>query len=208
MIKINNLNKTYKLSSILNNFSLHIKKGECVAIIGESGQGKTTILNIMGLLEPYDSGTYYLDDMLVNKMSNKKKTSLLRNKIGYLFQNFALIDEESVLNNLLLARNDKENKVAKIERIKLVLDVIGLKDKLNHKVYQLSGGEQQRVAIARLLLRDNDLILADEPTGSLDKKNKAIILQLLNNFRKNNKTMIIVTHDNEVANWCDRIITL
>lgn len=208
MIKINNLNKTYKLSSVLNNFSLHIKKGECVAIVGESGKGKTTVLNIMGLLENYDSGTYYLDDILVNKMNNRTKTKLLRNKIGYLFQNFALIDEETVRNNLLLANNDKENKVAKIERIKLVLDVIGLKDKLNHKVYQLSGGEQQRVAIARLLLRDNDLILADEPTGSLDNKNKAIILQLLNYFRKQRKTIVIVTHDNEVANWCNRIIRL
>jgi putative ABC transport system ATP-binding protein len=208
MIEFKNIKKSYGDSNILNNISFSIKQGDCVAFMGESGSGKSTILNIIGLLDDYDSGSYTLFDKEVKHLSNKEKTKLLRHKIGYIFQNFALIEDETVLNNLMLSIMDSSNKNKKMKQILNVLEIVGLKDKLNNKIYQLSGGEQQRIAIARILLRDSAIILADEPTGSLDHKNKQIILKLLAYLSKLNKTLIIVTHDEEVARWCNKIYYL
>lgn len=208
MLEFKGITKRYGDKLVLNNISFKIDKGDCVSIVGKSGKGKTTILNILGLLEKYDSGTYLLDGCDVSKLNKTEETKIFREKIGYLFQNFALIDDESVLFNLDLSILDKSNKKKNIERINEALSLVGLSDRLNSKVYQLSGGEQQRVAIARLFLKDCSIILADEPTGSLDSENRDLILNLLAKLQNENKTIIIVTHDTYVANWCSKIFRL
>ena len=206
---LKNIKKKFNNKYILNNFNLSIKKGEFVAIRGKSGAGKTTLLNIIGLLESYDDGELYLFE---NKISNLKYNSInkiLRYKIGYLFQNYALIDDESIDKNLEIAlMYSKKNKIDKLNAKINALNLVGLNLDLSKKIYELSGGEQQRVAIARLYLKPCELILADEPTGALDNSTKLKIIKLLKKLNKSGKTIIIVTHDNEVAQTCDRIIDL
>ncbi|MFR1784298.1 MAG: putative bacteriocin export ABC transporter [Sarcina ventriculi] len=206
---LKNIKKKFNNKYILNNFNLSIKKGEFVAIRGKSGAGKTTLLNIIGLLESYDDGELYLFE---NKISNLKYNSInkiLRYKIGYLFQNYALIDDESIDKNLEIAlMYSKKNKIDKLNAKINALNLVGLNLDLSKKIYELSGGEQQRVAIARLYLKPCELILADEPTGALDNSTKLEIIKLLKKLNKSGKTIIIVTHDNEVAQTCDRIIDL
>ena len=206
---LKNIKKKFNNKYILNNFNLSIKKGEFVAIRGKSGAGKTTLLNIIGLLESYDDGELYLFE---NKISNLKYNSInkiLRYKIGYLFQNYALIDDESIDKNLEIAlMYSKKNKIDKLNSKINALNLVGLNLDLSKKIYELSGGEQQRVAIARLYLKPCELILADEPTGALDNSTKLEIIKLLKKLNESGKTIIIVTHDNEVAQTCDRIIDL
>lgn len=203
MIKFDKITKNFD-NPLFNNLSFEIKQGECVAFIGESGSGKSTILNIIGLLENYDSGSYQLMDQNVSKLSDRNKTTIIKNNIGYIFQNFALIDDDTVLNNLKLAIPNKNSRKNSNEIIDNALKSVGMLEYKNKKIYTLSGGEQQRIAIARVLLKDCDLILADEPTGSLDTKTRDDILTLLMQLRKQNKTIVIVTHDQYVADWCDR----
>lgn len=207
--KLNNIVKTYGNRKILNDFNLEINKGELVAIKGKSGVGKTTLLNIMGLIEKIDSGKIILFGEDVTKITNNQLNKLLRNKISYLFQNYALIDSESIDKNLDIAltyskKNKKEKKILKEKALKKV----GLNISTKSKIYELSGGEQQRVAIARIMLKPSDIILADEPTGSLDSNTKHEIIQLLKTMNAEGKTIIIVTHDDEVSDYCDRIIEL
>lgn len=206
MIEFINVCKSYNKHKILNNITFKIENNEKVAIIGESGKGKTTILNIIGLLENYDNGTYLLENKDMFSLKRKDKLNIFKSKIGYLFQNFALIDDDSVLNNLLMCLEG--NKKDNIIKINEALKEVGLESKINNKVYQLSGGEQQRVAIARLILKDCDLILADEPTGSLDEKNTKLVLSLLEKLYKKGKTLVIVTHDMRVAKFCNKIYRL
>lgn len=210
MIELVKVNKSYEKKNIIKDFSLKINKGEIVAITGQSGKGKSTLLNIIGLLEECDSGDVIIDDYKNVKINSNKSTDILRKKISYLFQNYALVDEETVKYNLLLAlKYVKVNKKEKINRISGALNKVGLNGYENKRIYQLSGGEQQRVALARVLLKPSEVILADEPTGSLDAKNRDKILDLLFNLNKeDNKTIIIVTHDLEVANRCNRIVKL
>lgn len=210
MIELVKVNKSYEKKNIIKDFSLKINKGEIVAITGQSGKGKSTLLNIIGLLEECDSGDVIIDDYKNVKINSNKSTDILRKKISYLFQNYALVDEETVKYNLLLAlKYVKVNKKEKINRISGALNKVGLNGYENKRIYQLSGGEQQRVALARVLLKPSEVILADEPTGSLDARNRDKILDLLFNLNKeDNKTIIIVTHDLEVANRCNRIVKL
>ncbi|MEG0237740.1 MAG: ABC transporter ATP-binding protein [Bacilli bacterium] len=207
--KLNNIVKTYGNRKILNDFNLEINKGELVAIKGKSGVGKTTLLNIMGLIEKIDNGKIILFGEDVTKITNNQLNKLLRNKISYLFQNYALIDSESIDKNLDIAltyskQNKKEKKILKENALKKV----GLNISTKSKIYELSGGEQQRVAIARIMVKPSDIILADEPTGSLDSNTKHEIIQLLKTMNAEGKTIIIVTHDDEVSDYCDRIIEL
>ena len=209
IIKINGLTKTFNNRKIIDNMNFTVSEGEMIAVTGKSGTGKTTVLNIIGLIENFDEGNYWFYDQLNVKPNSKKATLLIRNHISYLFQNFALIDDESILNNLLIGLEFKNlNKKEKIEEINNVLQRVNIQYELHTKVSNLSGGEQQRVAIARLILKQGQLILADEPTGSLDEENREVILSLLKELNRDGKTIIIVTHDLYVANKCDRIISL
>lgn len=209
IIEFNNIEKYYGNKEILNELSFKIEEGEMVAITGPSGSGKSTVLNIIGLLEDFSNGSYRLDGEDNIKINSSKSTIILRNKINYLFQNFALIDEQTVSYNLELAfKYLKRSKKEKNEEISKVLSEVGLVGYEKRKIYELSGGEQQRVAIARCMLKPCKIVLADEPTGSLDPKNAKVILDLLKKLHEKGKTIIVVTHDKFIADSCDRIINL
>lgn len=209
IIELNNICKSYGKKNILTDFSLKINEGELLAIMGSSGQGKSTILNIIGLLEDFQSGELIIDGEKNVKCNSVKSNKILREKIAYLFQNFALIDEKSVLENLKIPlKYVTANNSNKVNKIKEALSVVGLEGFEKRKIYELSGGEQQRVAIARVMLKPCKIVLADEPTGSLDEKNKDIVLNLLKRLNTNGKTVIIVTHDNYVSDNCNRVIHL
>lgn len=209
IIELKNINKKYGSRELFKNLDFSIKKGEMVAITGASGSGKSTLLNIMGLIDKPDSGEVLICGNKNPYDKEKIKLNLFRNNIGYLFQNYALVDNYTVSKNLDIALEyvkvtDKDKKKLKEE----ALDKVGLLDKLNNKVFELSGGEQQRVALARLMLKKNDIILADEPTGSLDENNKNIILKLLKQLNNEGKTIVVVTHDKVVADICHREINI
>ena len=207
MIELQNINKSFKTKTIFKDLNLKINKNEMVAIMGDSGSGKSTLLNIIGLIERPDIGTVILNNQVFSKINNKKTILAYRNLIGYIFQNFALIDNKTVSENIDVAlmysgynKKTKQNK--KIE----VLRFLGLEDKLNNKIYELSGGEQQRIALARILLKRCEIILADEPTGSLDQTTANDILNILTKLNQDeNKTIIIVTHDLNIAKRCNKI---
>lgn len=209
IIELKNINKSYGDHRILNNFSLSINEGEMIAIMGPSGVGKSTILNIIGLLENFDSGEYIIDGQKNIKINSRKAVKILRKTINYLFQNFALIDEESVEYNLELAlKYVKCSKAEKKDLLNNSLKQVGLVGYEKKKIYELSGGEQQRVAIARCMLKPAKILLADEPTGSLDETNVKLVLDLLKNLNKKGLTVIVVTHDKFVASNCSREISL
>lgn len=209
IIEISNLNKKYFDKVIFKDFSLSIKKGEMIAISGRSGCGKSTLLNMIGLIEKFDSGEIIIDGVKNIKINSKLANKFLREKISYLFQNFALVDEETGEENLRLAIKHTIKNTKKIEEeIIRCLKFVGLEGCQKNYIYELSGGEQQRVAIARLMLKPSEIILADEPTGSLDEENRDIIISLLKELNESGKTIIIVTHDNYVAKQADRIIFL
>ena len=205
MITLNNISKKYNEKNIVRNFNLKINKGEFISIVGESGSGKTTLLNIIGLLEKQTSVDIVV--MGIKNPTSKELTKLQREFYGYVFQNYALIEEDSVQTNLKLAL--KYNKVIdKQAEINRALKLVGLEGYNKKKVFELSGGEQQRLALARIMLKKCEIILADEPTGNLDNKNRDIVFNILKDLNKQGKTIVIVTHDNYIANKCDKIIKL
>ena len=207
IIELKNINKSYSNKYLFKNLDFSIKKGEMVAITGPSGVGKSTLLNIIGLIDKPDSGEVVICSNKNPFDKEKVKLKLFRNNIGYLFQNYALVDNYTVSKNLDIALEYVKNKNKK--RLKEeALEKVGLLDKLNNKIFELSGGEQQRVALARLMLKEKDIILADEPTGSLDEDNRDIILKLLKQLNDEEKTIVLVTHDKTVANMCNREINI
>lgn len=207
MIEISNMNKSFNNRIIFENFNLEVKAGEFIGILGKSGKGKTTLLNIIGTLEEADSG---IIKVIGKEIHNKKtKRLLLRNHLGFIFQNYALIDNSSVKENLEIAfKHKKKTKGQKTEAIKSALREVDLSGYENKIVHSLSGGEQQRIAIARLLLKNPSLILADEPTGSLDNENRDIIISLFQRLHKQGKTIIMVTHDHDLTKTFTRTIQL
>lgn len=208
IIKLENINKTYSGKKILNDYSLDIDEGEFVALTGPSGCGKSTLLNIIGLLEKFDNGNLTIDGSVNIQPNSKQANKILREKISYLFQNYALVDDETVEYNLNLALKyscKRKEKAAKIDEALRCLGLVGYADKY---IYTLSGGEQQRVAMARILLKPSKIILADEPTGSLDEKNRDSIIDVLKTLNANGKTIVLVTHDKYVASQCQRIVEL
>lgn len=208
-IKLTNITKKFGSKKLFNEFNLEIKEGEIIAITGGSGSGKTTLLNIIGLIESHEGGTVDIFNIQKVKPNSKKAELAIRKYIGYLFQNFALIDNETVEQNLKIGL--KYSKLKKEDEKKMIrncLYKVGLKGYEKRKVFELSGGEQQRVALARVMLKPSKLILADEPTGSLDYENRDVILGLLKELNRLGKTIIIVTHDSYVANQCHRIVNL
>lgn len=209
MIKIEKLSKSYGKKQVLNNFNYTINKGTITAITGKSGCGKSTLLNIIGLLDMEYEGEILYDDKSLKKLNDKKRSEYIRNNINYLFQNYALIDNESVKYNLMLALEyDKCSKTEKIDKIKEALKLVDLDNYIDKKIYTLSGGEQQRVAMARIILKKGNLVLADEPTGNLDEINSTIVINNLKKMKSEGKTIIVVTHNEEVAKQCDVIIRL
>jgi putative ABC transport system ATP-binding protein len=194
---------------VLQDVNLSVAEGEMIAITGASGSGKTTILNTIGMLEQPDEGNIKLFGEEIPRPRSSRANRLLRKRIAYLFQNFALIDNATIDTNLDIPLAYSSKSKTEKRRLKLeALSRVGLDLSLKQKIHELSGGEQQRVAIARVMLKPCDLILADEPTGSLDANNRDEILKLLQQLNANGKTLIIVTHDPAVAQACSRTIHL
>lgn len=202
MIEIRNISKSFGNQSLFNNFSLTIKSGEFLIISGVSGKGKTTLLNIIGGLETIDSGEVIIDGNLLK--SSKSLRDFWKNKVGFLFQNFALIEDKTVDQNLKIIKKDTQSNYETDD----ILERVGLFQKKKEKVYTLSGGEQQRLALARLFLKKCDIVLADEPTGSLDRTNAKIVIDLLRELNKTGKTIILVTHDESFKNMGCRVVEL
>lgn len=205
MIQLKNITKKYQSKTIFNHFNLKIEDNELVAIVGNSGSGKSTLLNIIGLLESIDDGEIIINN---NIISNKKQILLLmRYDIGYMFQNNALIDDYTVEENLnIVLKYLNLNKKQKQTMINQALLSVGLQGYEKRKIYSLSGGEAQRIAFSKLLLKKPKIVLCDEPTGSLDSTNTKIIMDLLLKYHSSGATVVIVTHDLNIANQCQRII--
>lgn len=202
MIEIRNLSKVFGDKVLFNQYNLTIDNGEYVIFSGKSGCGKTTFLNMIGSLEKIDSGMIRVDGVDISKRKNQQH--YFGNKVGFLFQNFALIEDKTVFENLRLIKKSNQSGIT----IKEALRRVELEDKMNNKVYTLSGGEQQRIALARLMIKKCDLILADEPTGSLDKENANKVMSILEDLNKEGKTLIIVTHDESIKQRGGRVIQL
>ena len=209
-LQVDALNKSFGSNTVLHNISFEIESGESVALVGPSGCGKSTLLNIIGLLETLDSGTINLEGRTYPSINSKKATFMRRTEINYLFQSFALINDWKVSKNLLLAlQYTKLSKQEQERLIRTALENYGIGEKFDAVVNELSGGEKQRVAIARAMIKPGNLILADEPTGSLDKAMATIVIDsLLDSVHANHKTLLMVTHDMDIAQRCDRIIEL
>lgn len=213
MIKTENLNKVYRTEEVettaLNNVSLHIKKGEFVSIMGPSGCGKSTLLNILGLLDDISSGSYLFDSQEMAKLKENGRSKVRKQNVGFIFQNFNLIDELNVFENIELPLI--YNGVSPSERKKKVNEILermNISHRSKHFPQQLSGGQQQRVAVARALVTEPKLILADEPTGNLDSKNGNEVMELLTDLHAKGATIVMVTHSTYDASFSQRTIEL
>lgn len=199
MIILSDVCKSFANKEVIDNISAEIDNGEFVVITGKSGCGKTTLLNIVGLLDTPDSGVVSIDGKTY--FSHKEKMMFYRNDLGFLFQNFALIENESVQNNLKIGIAYKSlSKTEQRKKFQEVLEQVGLPNYENKKVYQLSGGEQQRIALARLILKKPQYICADEPTGNLDDENRDLVFSILKKLNAKGCTVIVVTHDTTITN--------
>jgi putative ABC transport system ATP-binding protein len=193
MIKISNLNKAFNSRQLYKGLDMTIEDGDFVIFKGPSGCGKTTLLNMIGGIEDVDSGSVVINGYDTSKKRDRQK--ILSEEVGFLFQNFALVEEKTVKQNLSFVKKKYRQNI----EMKDALSFVGLsEDVLNKKVYTLSGGEQQRVAIARLIMKKCNIILADEPTGSLDRKNADMVFDLLNGLNEKGKTIVLVTHDSQL----------
>ena len=209
MIEIKKVGKKFGDKVVFTDLSYTINDGKMIAIVGPSGCGKSTLLNILGLLDTDYSGEVLYDGQLLSKASEKKRDEYIRNNINYLFQNYALIETDTVEENLMLALEyEKLTKNEKTKKINNSLELVGLKDFNKKEVFTLSGGEQQRVALARIILKRGNIVLADEPTGNLDRNNSNKVMEILKTLQKQGRTIIIVTHDESLASQCDDIIRL
>lgn len=213
-IELNKVDKTYKTGKltvpVLHSVDVTINKGEMVAIMGPSGSGKSTLMNIVGLLDRPTGGELKIDGQVINlSMSDKALAKFRGQKIGFVFQSFNLLPRLSALENVILpATYQKHSGRAIKERALRLLKQVGLEERVSHKPNELSGGEKQRVAIARSLINDPEVILADEPTGNLDSKSGKEVLGILQELQKLGKTVILITHDPKIADACERTIQI
>ena len=213
LIRVKNLKKQFQIGSEIVNaikdISFEVNAGEFISIMGPSGSGKTTLMNIIGCLDTPTSGEYHLDDSEVSLLDDDELAAIRNRKIGFVFQSFHLLTRNTALKNVMLpltyAGYDKSEATKKA---KSVLDKVGLDDRINHKPNELSGGQQQRVAIARALVNNPSIIFADEPTGNLDTKTGEEIMNLFKELHRNGQTIIVITHENEIADQTERIITV
>jgi len=210
MIDIKGITKSFGRLEVLKGIDLHINKGEVVSIVGPSGAGKTTLLQIIGTLDKPDSGEIIIDGTDVGKLSKKKLAEFRNNRIGFVFQFHQLLPEFTALENVMIpAFISRASKSEAKKRAAQLLDFMGLSDRAGHKPNELSGGEKQRVAVARALVNNPAVILADEPSGSLDSKNKAELHRLFFDLRDRfGQTFVIVTHDENLAKTTDRTIEM
>ena len=214
MITLKEINKTYRMGKtgglhVLKGIDLEVEPGELVSIMGSSGSGKSTLLNIIGILDEYDKGEYYLDNQLMANLKERKAAYYRNKMIGFVFQSFNLIPFKNAMENVALPLYYQ--KVSRRKRNKIAmeyLDKMGLTDWAHHLPSELSGGQKQRLAIARSLIAEPKVILADEPTGALDSTTSKEIMEVLKEINKTGTTMIIVTHEHDIANLTDRIIHL
>lgn len=206
MIELRNINKGFDNRIVLENLNYNFYEGNSYALIGASGAGKTTLLNIIGKLEEADSGEIIVNDINLN---NIKEKDYFKNYLSYLFQNFGLIENKSIQENLMLAFiGEKISKLEMQKKMNEALKRVHLDVKLNRKIYTLSGGEAQRVALAKTILKDSPIILADEPTASVDQKNSEEIIELILSLKKENKIIIIATHSPDIYNQVDHILEI
>ncbi|WP_195218529.1 putative bacteriocin export ABC transporter [Leuconostoc lactis] len=209
LIRLANLTKKFGQKTIFSEFNLTVQAGEILAITGPSGVGKSTLLNIIGFIDRFDAGTYSFSGKTNIPINSQKSQKIIRDDLSYLFQNFGLIESDTVADNLNIAiKYIKKSKSEKKQMIKNILVEVGLRGFENRHVYELSGGEQQRVVVARSLIKPGRLLLADEPTGSLDSGNRDDIMALLLKANELGKTIILVTHDPDVAKMARRQIVL
>ena len=213
MIKIKNLHKSYQMGKnslhVLKGIDFEVKEGELVAIMGSSGSGKSTLLNIVGMLDNYDEGSYELGEVLIKKMDETKAAKYRNKFLGFVFQSFNLINYKNALENVVLplyyqgvSRKEREEKALKY------LDDVGLKEWATHLPTELSGGQKQRVAIARAMVGEPKVLLADEPTGALDSKTSKEVMDLIQKINKAGKTILVVTHEQDIVEMCSRIVKL
>lgn len=213
MIDLKDITKTYDMGSVnvqvLRGITLHVNEGEFLSIIGPSGSGKSTLMNMIGCLDVPTTGEYYLDGREISTYNEKQLSKIRNEKIGFIFQKFNLLPKLSAYENVELpliyrGMNAKERKQRSLE----ALEKVGLTDRMNHKPTELSGGQQQRVAIARALAGDPPVLLADEPTGNLDSKSGTDVMNLIKELSSEGKTIVLITHDNEISSKAQRIITI
>ena len=209
MIKLENINKIYKNGDItvhaLKNINLHIKEGEFTAIMGQSGSGKSTMMNILGCLDLLSSGAFYLDGVAIDTLNDNELAEIRNRKIGFIFQSFNLLPKLSAIENVELPMaygrvHPKERRIKALEALKKV----GLEERKDHKPNELSGGQRQRVAIARAIASNPAILLADEPTGNLDSKSEEEIMEIFKSLNKEGVTIVVVTHEPNIGKECNR----
>ena len=214
MVKLEKVTKIYNLKAsnafrALNEVSLTIEDGELVAVVGKSGAGKSTLLHILACIDSYEDGEYYIDDLLVRHMSERKMAAIRNEKIGIVMQDYALVEGFSTLDNVLLPLDFAKPRQSNRKQIAMkALESVEMGEFAKKPVSKLSGGQKQRVAIARAVVNNPGLILADEPTGALDSNTAMGIMKVFRKMNEQGKTIIIVTHDRDIAEQCDRVIEI
>lgn len=213
MIDLRNIEKSYTVGNrplmVLKGINMKIEEGEMVSIMGSSGSGKSTLLNVLGMLDNYDSGEYFLDGHLIKDLSERKAAQYRSRFLGFVFQSFNLIGFKSALENVALPLYyQKVPRKERLEKAREYLDMVGLLDWAEHLPNEMSGGQKQRVAIARSLITDPKVVLADEPTGALDSTTSYEIMDILKEVNRRGRTVIIVTHEHDIAEMTQRVIHL